>query len=82
MLDSHLTARRDAALMKPLKKSYALALGLGVLLAVAATGTALAEGGTLPSGSTVCTDQTRSDKGVAIYGAVTTINAKVTWTVL
>jgi len=68
--------------MKPLRKSLPLALGLGVLLALATMDAALAEAGNLPGGSTVCTDQTRSDKGVALYGTVTPINANVTWTVL
>ena len=68
--------------MKTFKKSLPLVFGLGALLAVAAAVPALAEGGNLPSGSKVCTDQTRSDKGVAIYGTVTPVNAKATWTVL
>lgn len=64
--------RRVAALAAAILAGAALTLG-GAHPAQASVG------GSLPSGSTVCTDGVRSDRGVAFYGSSSTASA--VWTV-
>ncbi len=67
-----ITRKRVAAL--------AAAIVLGAGLAVSGANSAQASvGGSLPSGSTVCTNGVRSDRGMAFYGSISTTTAL--WTV-
>jgi hypothetical protein len=66
----------------PRRRAAALAAAIlaGATLVLAGAHPAQASvGGSLPSGSTVCTDGVESDRGVAFYGSISTATA--VWTV-
>ncbi len=52
-----------------------------ILLGVAGIANASSVGGSLPAGSSVCTDQVGSTNGVTLGGIVSSPGARVTWTV-
>jgi hypothetical protein len=60
--------------------TFAGAIGV-ILIGLAGTASASSVGGSLPAGSSVCTDQTGSTNGVSLSGIVSTPGARVTWTV-
>ena len=66
------------------KRATVLAGVLGaVVLGIVVPASASSAGGSLAPGNTMCTDQTGSTNGVALFGAVTTptTNAGIGWTV-
>jgi hypothetical protein len=67
---------------RPTRASIVMAGAAVTLVAVlAGPASASSAGGSLPAGSSMCTDRTMSDDGVNVSGTVTTPSAQVTWTV-
>ncbi len=62
---------------------WAIATGtaVGIVLVLSGVANASSVGGSLPAGSSVCTDQVGSTNGVALSGIVSSPGARVTWTV-
>ena len=69
--------------MKRVTRSTLLVGGLvlALVLGLAAVSSASSSGGSLPAGSSMCSDQARSSTGAAVSGIVSSVNARVTWTV-